>query len=214
MKLYAYWRSSCSWRVRIALAHKGVAHEIVPVHLLRSGGEQLQEAYRGRNPMGQVPTLEWQENGQIRSLGQSMAICEYLERRYPDPPLFPADPFLSAKARELAELVNAGIQPLQNLRVMKRLKKRGVDPAEWNREVMEEGFHAVEAILGTTAGQYSVGDSVSIADVFLVPQVYNARRFEVDMSRFPTLSSVEGRLATLEPFVVSHPSRQPDAEGP
>ena len=209
--LYSYWRSSCSYRVRIALAHKGIDYDYAAVHLLRGGGEQYGDTYRAKNPQAQVPTFEWEEGGVTRRLSQSMAILEYLEERWPDRPLLPRDPYLRGQARRLAEVVNSGIQPLQNTWPMKRLSELGVESRGWAREVMAKGFAALEVAVGEVAGTYSVGDEVSFADVCLVPQLYNARRFELDLSGFPTLVRVEAACQALPAFQAAHPDRQPDA---
>ncbi|HEY8426948.1 MAG TPA: maleylacetoacetate isomerase [Sandaracinaceae bacterium] len=209
MKLYGYWRSSATYRVRIALAYKGVPHEIVPVHLLEGGGQQHTEAYRAKNPMAQVPALEL-DDGTV--LAQSMAILEYLEERYPEPPLLPKNPVQRARARQLAEIVNSGIQPLQNLDVTKRLEAAGVDAKAWSVGVIRRGLAAYEAIAARTAGEFSVGDAPTIADCALVPQLYNARRFGIDVAaEHPTLARIEARCAELEAFARAHPDRQPDA---
>src|SRR6185295_1418465 len=132
LRLYGYWRSSTSWRVRIALGHKGLAYEYVPVHLVRAGGEQRSEQHRSRNPMQQVPVLELDDGAPLQ-LTQSIAILEFLEERWPEPPLLPGDHLARARARALAEIVNSGIQPLQNLTVMQELKRAGVDEKAWAR---------------------------------------------------------------------------------
>lgn len=210
--LYGYWRSSCTYRVRIALAFKGVEYSIVPVHLLEGGGQQHADAFRARNPMEQVPALEVEEGGEIIALGQSMAILEYLEERYPEPPLLPADRVARARARQLAEIVNSGIQPLQNLAVMKRLKAAGVDPNTWSADCIRRGLAAYAAVCERTAGAFSVGDAPSLADCALVPQLYNARRFGVDVSaELPALARIDARCAELDAFARAHPDRQPDA---
>ncbi|HET6346539.1 MAG TPA: maleylacetoacetate isomerase, partial [Myxococcota bacterium] len=164
MRLYNYWRSSSSWRVRIALAHKGLAYEYVPVNLIRDGGEQHRESYVGLNPMGEVPTLTFEEDGQTVALAQSMAILEYLEERHPDPPLLPREPVRRAKVRQLANMVNAGIQPLQNLAVLSYVEGalRG-DKNAWAAHWIERGLVALEKEAHRTAGKAMVGDDVSFA---------------------------------------------------
>jgi len=209
MKLYTYWRSSCSWRARIALAYKKVDWEPVPVHLKQ--GAQHDEAYRAVTPMAQVPTLEWEEDGQTRRLSQSMAILELLEERFPEPSLLPSDPYLRARARQLALDVATGIQPLQNLATMQRLKELGVDPMPWSVDCIARGLAAVERSAADVAGRFLVGDAPSFADICLVPQVYNARRFGLDMSTLPLLVRVDAACAELPAFQVSHPDRQVDA---
>lgn len=212
LKLYSYWRSSCSWRVRIALNLKGLAYEYVPVHLLKDGGQQNTDAYRALNPMRTVPTLEWSEAGAVQRLGQSLAILEYLEARFPTPALLPAEPLTRARVRMLAEMVNSGIQPLQNLMVLQYVKGElkaddKAFAAHWNRR----GLESLEAAVKETAGTYCVGDSVSFADLCLVPQLYGARRFGVDLTPFPTLTRIEAACNALPAFQAAHPDRQPDA---
>lgn len=211
MKLYGYWRSSASWRARIGLAWKEIPYEYVPVHLLREGGEQHGDAHRARNPMRQVPTLEWTEGGETFRVSQSMAILEYLEDRYPERPLLPKTPFLRAKARQLAEIVNSGIQPLQNLSVLARLDAHGVDKAAWLSEWIGRGLNALETAAREVSGKYSVGDDVSIADACLVPQMYAARRFGVDLEPYPTLRAIEAACEALPAFRAAHADSQPDA---
>ena len=212
MKLYSYWRSSSAWRVRIVLELKGVSYEYVPVHLLRNGGEQLADAFRAKNPQQQVPVLEIEENGETIRLAQPVAIVEYLEETLPDPKLLVGSARDHAHVRRLVEMVNSGIQPLQNLQVLKRIKALGADPQEWGRRVISDGFAALEAAMAARAGRYAFGDTVTLADVYLVPQMYNARRFDVPLEAYPTLTRVEQALTELEAFRRAHPDVQPDAE--
>lgn len=212
MKLYNYWRSSASWRVRIALAHKGIAYEYVPVNLIKGGGEQHAEGYRAMNPLAQVPTLEWTDGGVTRRLTQSLAIIEYLEETHPSPPLFPKDPYLRAKARQLAEVINSGVQPLQNLEPQRYVREelKG-DAKAWTRHFIERGMAALEAEARETAGRFLVGDEVTVADLCLVPQMLATRRFAGDPGAYPTLLRVEESCLALPAFRESHPERQPDA---
>ncbi|MDY7227242.1 maleylacetoacetate isomerase [Hyalangium rubrum] len=212
MKLYSYWRSSCSWRVRIALNLKGLAYSYEAVHLVQDGGRQNTEAYRALNPMRTVPTLEFEEGGLVRRLSQSLAIMEYLEERYRTPPLLPSEPLPRARARMLAEMVNSGIQPLQNLSVLQFVKGElkaddKLFGAHWNTR----GLTALESAVKETAGTYCLGDQVSIADICLIPQLYAARRFAVDLTPFPTLTRIEAACSQLPAFQAAHPDRQPDA---
>ncbi|WP_373046672.1 maleylacetoacetate isomerase [Vulgatibacter sp.] len=207
MKLYGYWRSSASWRVRIALAFKGLAYEYVPVHLVKDGGEQHGAAHQRRNPMEQVPVLE--VDG-VR-LAQSMAILEYLEETHPAPALLPAAPFARAKARQLAEVINAGIQPLQNLGVIQQVKALGSDEKAWAAHWIRKGLAALEVEAAESAGRFLVGDAPSFADVCLVPQLYASRRFGIDPADYPTLARIEATCAALEPFAKAHADAQPDA---
>jgi maleylpyruvate isomerase len=213
MKLYSYWRSSSSWRVRIALEYKRQAYETAPVDLRRGGGEQHSAEYRAINPLEQVPALEIDEGGTTRRLMQSLAIIEYLEERFPEPPLLPADRFLRARARQLAELINSGVQPFQNLSVLKHVKHvLAGDENAWARHFVEHGLRALETAAAETAGRFLVGDSVSIADVCLVPQLFGARRFGVDLGALPLLVRVEAACAALPAFAAAEPERQPDAQ--
>ncbi len=207
MKLYGYWRSSATWRARIVLHHKRLAFEYVPVHLVRDGGEQNAPAHLARNAMGQVPVLE--HNGAF--ISQSLAIAEYLEELHPQPSILPGDVLQRARARQLAEVVNAGIQPLQNLSVLNHLGDLGEDKAQWARHFIARGFDALEEMAVVCAGACLVGDAVSVADACLVPQVYNARRFSLDMARWPTLTRVDAHLAQLDAFVAAHADNQTDA---
>jgi maleylpyruvate isomerase len=228
MKLYAYWRSSASWRVRIGLHWKGIPFELCPVNLLAGGGEQFQPAHRARNPMATVPVLEWSEPGPAgaaapatRRLSQSMAILEYLEETRPLPPLLPRDPLRRAQARMLAEHVNSGIQPLQNLSVLLRIRELvparpggKTSDALWAQEWIARLLGRLEEAAVPLAGRYLLGDEVTLPDLFLVPQLYHARRFEVDPAAFPTLARVEAALAALPAFAAAHAERQPDAPAP
>ncbi|KAI8485374.1 Glutathione S-transferase zeta-1 [Branchiostoma belcheri] len=202
--LYSYFRSSCAWRVRIALNLKGIEYEQAPVHLIKDGGQQHSEEYKQKNPMAQVPTLIIDGH----KLTQSMAIMEYLEETRPDPPLLPKDPATRAKVRMIAETVNAGIQPIQNLSVLQKVGDE--KKMEWGHYWIDRGFTALETVLSETAGKYCVGDQVTMADLCLVPQLYNATRFKVDLSKFPTITRVCGNLAELEAFRAADYCRQPD----
>jgi maleylpyruvate isomerase len=208
MKLFAFWRSSASWRVRIGLAYKGISYEYEPVNLVRDGGEQHSDQYRAVNPMAQVPTLELDDG---RRLSQSLAILEYLEETHPTPPLLPRDPYLRARVRQLAEVVNSGIQPLQNTSTQKRIKELGADEKVWTHHFIDKGLRGLEASAASTAGRYLVGDAVTLADVMLVPQMYHARRFGVDLGALPLLTRVEAACMELESFQIAHADRQPDA---
>jgi maleylpyruvate isomerase len=213
MKLYTYWRSTSAWRVRIALAWKGLAYEAVPVHLLEGGGRQHGEDFRALNAIAQVPVLVLDEvgaDGRPLRLAQSMAILEYLEERHPTPPLLPAQPWARARARQLAQIVISGIQPLQNLNTTQRLKEAGVDDASWVRHFIQRGLESLERTAAETAGRFLVGDAVSFAEVTLVPQLYAARRYAVDLAPFPTLTRVDAACATLPAFQAAHADAQPD----
>jgi maleylpyruvate isomerase len=214
LRLYSYWRSSSAWRVRIGLALKGLPYELVPVDLLAL--EQFGDAHRARNPMAQVPVLEATEDGRTVRLAQSMAILEWLEERHPEPPLLPADLDGRARVRMLAEHVNSGIQPLQNAVVLRTLREKwpGYEK-EWAARFVADGLQALErAVQDGRAGRFCHGDAPGLADCYLVPQIYNARRFKVDVGPYPTLLGIEAAASALAPFQAAHPDRQPDAPPP
>lgn len=214
MKLHGYWRSSASYRVRIALALKVLEVEHVAVHLVKDGGRQLTPEFRTLNPMAQVPVLEIEDEGQTLLLTQSVAILEYLEERFPEPALLPRGRIARAEVRRCVEICNAGIQPLQNLSLMRAIKKLGGDDQAFAREANEKGLGSLEAVAKRTAGRFLVGDTPTFADVCLVPQIFSARRFGLDVARFPLLSAIDARCAELAAFVAAHPDRQPDADPP
>ena len=211
MILYDYWRSSSAWRVRIALHFKGIAFERRVVNLIKDGGEQHTDAFRTLNPLGQVPVLVTQEKDGARTITQPMAIIGYLEETVPVPPLLPADPWLRARARQLAEIVNAGTQPLQNLTVLGHVEAQGLDREAWARHFIARGLAALEAASQETEAKFLVGDAPSIADLYLVPQLYNARRWKVDLAPYPTLVRVDATCSGLPAFVAAHPDAQSDA---
>jgi maleylpyruvate isomerase len=211
LRLFTYWRSSSAWRVRIGLALKGLGHELVPVNL--GAGEQFSDAHCARSPLSQLPVLESEEEGRTLRIVQSMAILEWLEERFPDPPLLPPDLAGRARVRALAEHVNSGIQPLQNSLVLKMLRERekGWD-LEWARFYIARGLAGLERAVGDGgAGRFCHGDAPGLADCYLVPQLYNARRFGVDLAPYPLLRQIEESCAALAPFRSAHPDRQPDA---
>ncbi|XP_019374292.1 PREDICTED: maleylacetoacetate isomerase isoform X3 [Gavialis gangeticus] len=201
--LYSYFRSSCSWRVRIALALKGITYDQVPVNLLKDGGQQLTAEFQVVNPMQQVPALKIDGI----TLSQSLAIIEYLEETRPNPRLLPQDQKKRAQVRMISDHIVSGIQPLQNLAILQRV---GEKKLEWAQHYITNGFQALERILKHTAGRYCVGDEVSMADLCLVPQVYNAERYKVDLAPYPTITRINKALLELEAFQVSHPTKQPD----
>ncbi len=211
VKLYSYWRSSASWRVRIALNLKGVPFEYEPVHLVKDGGEQHTDGYRAINPARLLPSLEIDGH----TLSESLAIVRYLDQTLPEPLLVPEDPYWGAKAWQLAELVNAGIQPIQNLRVMQELSTQFDADSDarkaWSKQWITRGFEALESFLVEIPGIFCIGDEVTVADICLVPQVYNARRFHVDMGRFPHIMAAEAELSQLDAFERARPENQPDA---
>lgn len=205
--LHNYFRSSASWRVRIALAHKEIDYEYKGVHLVK--GEQKSDGYTELNGMQQVPTL--QIDG--ITLTQSLAMIEYLEETRPDKPLLPRNFKLRAQARRIFEVCNSGIQPIQNLSVLGHVAKLTEDDsvkAKWAHFYIDKGFQALEAILQETAGTYAVGDEVTIADTAIVPQVYNAIRFKVDMTKFPIITRVDENCKKLPQFIQADFANQPD----
>jgi len=219
LRLHNYWRSSASYRVRIALGLKGLAWDYVVVNILKggvagSGGQQHDPAFRAMNPMGQVPALEiTEDDSSTHVLVQSLPIIEYLEERFPQPPLLPADRLQRAHVRALAELVNAGIQPLQNLSTTKAVQALGGDDKAWVQHFVATGLAALEAAVTSSglAGRYCVGDTPTLADCCLVPQIYSARRFGVDPAGFPRLAAIAATCDELPAFAAAHPDRQPDA---
>lgn len=207
--LYSYFRSSASFRVRIALAYKGIDYEYRAINLLKDGGEQLSSDYEKLNSMHQVPSFV--VDGV--TLTQSLPIIEFLEEKYPKKPLLPNDPFKRAQARTIAEIINSGIQPLQNLATLKKIVDvTGVDSkkGEWAKHFITKGFQGLERVLEQTAGKFCVGDEVSIADLALVPQVMNAERFSVDTTPFPLIRRIADECLKLDAFQAAHPSKQPD----
>lgn len=209
MKLYSYFRSSAAYRARIALNFKGLDYETAGVHLGK--GAHLQDDYRQRNPQARVPALEL-EDGTL--ISQSSAMIEYLEERYPEPPLLPKDPVQRAKIRAVAALIACDIHPPNNLAVLNYLRKEfaqndaAVDT--WYAHWVSEGFRAVEALIAPSP--YAFGALVSLADIYIVPQVFNARRFKVPLDSFPKICSVSEACEKLDAFAKAHPSCQPDTE--
>ncbi|KAJ9086569.1 Glutathione S-transferase zeta-1 [Entomophthora muscae] len=190
--LYTYFRSSCSARVRIALAWKGIDYDSKPIHLVK--GEQTSSEYLEINPLGEVPSLVFK--GEI--LTQSLAILEFIEEIYPQSPLLPKDPINRAHVRAIAQMIAVDIQPVQNLRVLQKVgdEKKG----EWGKHWITNGFKGLEKHLKKVSGKYCFGDEVTFADLCLYPQVYNAERFQVDMSEFPTIQKIYSELSGLEAF--------------
>jgi maleylacetoacetate isomerase len=204
--LLNYWRSSCSWRVRMALHAKGLEYEYKPVNLLK--GEDCAPDYWQMNPSG-VPTLLDDGN----TVTQSLAILEYLEERYPQNPLLPRAFADRATVRSIALLIASGIQPLQNLGVAQKIAKNYGDEHKmpWLKEVISEGMAGLEAVLSKHAGKCCFGDEFTIADATLIPQAYAARRFGVDLSVYPTVSRVLAHIEALDVAKATHPDNMPDA---
>jgi len=212
MKLYSFFRSSAAFRVRIALNLKQIAYETVAVHLRRN--DQSKPDYRAVNPQGLVPAL--QDSG--LKLIQSLAIIEYLDEVHPYPPLLPKDPADRARVRALAEIVACDIHPINNLRVLRYLthdlSHEETAIAKWYNHWIAMGFEAVESLLASDArtGAFCHGDSPSLADVTLVPQVVNAERYRLDLKSYPTLVRIFENCMRLDPFIAAHPNNQPDYE--
>ncbi len=212
--LYTYWRSTAAYRVRIALNLKGIDYISEPVHLVRDGGEQHQADYRAINPQGLVPALSI--DGQV--ITQSTAIIEYLEERHPWPPLLPSRAADRARVRALAATIAADIHPLNNLRVLKYLKgELGVSDqakSQWYAHWIAQGFGALESMLADHAdtGKFCHGDDPGLADIFVVAQMYNAHRFDCDVSPYPVLNRINAACLELDAFARAAPEAQPDAD--
>jgi maleylpyruvate isomerase len=207
--LYDYWRSSAAYRVRIALNLKGVTARFTPMDLRRSA--QTAEPYRKIAPAGLVPM--WEEDG--FRIGQSLAIIEYLDERFPEPPLLPQDPHRRAICREIAYTIACDIHPLGNLRVLTKLGTDfGADDAarrDWAKHWIAAGFDAIESRLAGSAGSHAIGDKITLADICLVPQTYNARRFELDLSPYPRIVAADAAARSLPGFAAAAPEAQADA---
>ena len=211
MKHYGYFRSSAAYRLRIALNLKGLSPELIPIHLTKDGGKQHTPEYRAINPQRRVPSLVL-DSGE--TLIQSPAIIEYLEEVYPKPALLPADPVARAKIRAFAAVIGCDIHPLNNLAPLQYLKRemKQEQPAidAWYHHWIIEGFTALETMVGP--GPYCFGSEVTLADVYLVPQVANARRLKTPLDKFPKLVAIDAALAKLPAFEKARPDQQPDAE--
>lgn len=218
MRLHGFHRSGTSYRVRIALNLKGIAYDTVPVSLTR--GEHHREPFRSLNPQGLVPVLECED----RVFIQSVAILEYLEERFPSPPLLPADMAGRARVRAMAALVGCDIHPINNLRVLNYLRAELHQDEEgvrrWTQRWIADGFAALDTLLasGTQSGGVPAGTAAfchgaapTLADVYLMPQIYSARRFGVDLAAYPRITAIEKECGALEAFAAAHPDRQPDA---
>lgn len=211
LTLYDYWRSSAAYRVRIALNLKGLSYDSVPVSLLK--GEQHSVTYRTQNPQGLVPLLA-SDKGRF---GQSLAIIEYLNETYPTPPLLPSDPEARAMVRAMAYMVACDIHPINNLRVVQYLTSQlGASEAQktaWIHHWMKEGFAALEVLAkqAGSSGKFCLGSVPTLADICLVPQMYNARRFKLELSPYPTLVAIDAHCMSLRAFIAAQPEKQADA---
>jgi len=210
MKLYDYWRSSAAYRVRIALNLKGLAYEHISVHLVKDGGQQHSDDYKAINPQGLVPSLVTDE-GDI--IPQSLAILEYLEETNPTPALLPVAPLDRAYVRGLADMIACDVHPVNNLRILQymvtELKVEDEAKMQWYRHWIYKGFDALEERLGEDL--YCYGDTPTLADICLIPQVYNAHRFNCDMSPYPKISRINDACLKLDAFQKAIPENQPDA---
>ncbi len=214
MKLYTFFRSSASYRVRIALNLKGIGYEQIPIHLRRGGGEQLQPAYKALNPQALLPALEDNE----RILTQSLAIIEYLDEKYPVAPLLPKDSADKALVRSMALVIACEIHPIQNLRVLNYVKSNYNQTDEqvnqWARHWIDLGLTALEQMIAAqpNRGKFCFGNTPTLADVCLIPQLGNARRYGCDLSRYPSILSIEKNCMALAAFADAAPEKQPDSE--
>lgn len=210
IKLYSYFRSSSSYRVRIALNLKNLDYQIVPIHLLKDGGEQFKSEFKKLNAAQRIPAIDI--DGAIVS--QSVAIMEFLESQFPQPALYPSDPLKKAHCRQLIEIINSDIQPLQNLSVLKKLViDYGFDESkkeDWIRHWIRLGFNSFESLLSKTSGQFCLDDKPGVADCYLAPQVFNAQRFNLDMNPYPRIRSIYQNCMELEAFQKAAPENQPD----
>jgi maleylacetoacetate isomerase len=211
VRLYSYFRSSAAYRVRIALNLKGLSYEMIPVHLVKGGGQNKTPEYRAINPQMRVPALALSDSD---VLVQSLAIIEYLDETHPQPPLLPIDALERANVRAFAQVIACDIHPLNNIGPLRYLKNQlGHEQAEidaWYHHWILEGFEALEAMV--KPGPYAFGSQVTLADICLVPQVYNARRLKVPLDRFPKIVAVDAACLKLEAFDKARPENQPDAE--
>jgi maleylacetoacetate isomerase len=211
MKLYSYFRSSAAYRVRIALNVKGLAYDTASIHLVKDGGHNRRPEFRAVNPQMRIPALV-APTGDV--LIQSLAIIEYLEETHPEPPLLPKDPIARAKVRGLADIIACDIHPLNNTSPLRYLKRQmhqeqsAIDA--WYHHWVIEGFEALEALV--QPGPYACGGAVTMADVCLIPQIYNARRLNVPLDKFPKLVEIEAACLALPAFDRARPENQPDAE--
>ncbi|MDH3661156.1 MAG: maleylacetoacetate isomerase [Alphaproteobacteria bacterium] len=207
MRLYDYWRSTAAYRVRIALHFKGLEFEQIPIDLRADG--QRAEDYLAINPQGLVPYFE---DGDL-AIGQSLAIIDYLEETHPEPPVLPGDPKARARIRAVAQTIASDIHPLNNLRVLQYLERDlGCDQLKrmiWYHRWVADGFKAIEVTLKESAGEFCCGDEPTLADICLAPQVYNAKRYEVDLGPFPTIRTINDRCQELEAFAKAAPQHQP-----
>ena len=207
--LHSYWRATAPYRLRIALNLKGLPFDYAPVNLV--AGDQLGDAYRRLNPQGLTPALET-EDGPV--LTQSLAILEWLEEIHPAPPLLPSNLYDRASVRAMAAIVACDIHPLNNMRVQKQLTRLGVDPDGrnlWTQRWINDGFAALEPMIAAHTAGFAFGPTPTLADCLLIPQVYSAERYDVDLTPYPAIRAVAAHCAAHPAFQAAHPDRQPDA---
>ena len=212
IKLYSYWRSTAAFRVRIALNIKQIDYQYEAVHLVKNGGQQLTDFYKSKNPQALVPALEL-ENGQV--LTQSLAIIDYLEEKYPEVSLYPNTSIQKAQAKAMALAIACDIHPLNNLRVLKYLKKEAWQQEQvdaWYAHWIHQGFAAIEEQLKKTAKHYCFGNEISVADIFLVAQVYNANRFSVSLQEYSKIVKINENCLQNEAFIQALPENQEDCD--
>jgi maleylacetoacetate isomerase len=212
MTLYTYFRSSCAYRVRIALNLKKLDYSMIPIHLLKNGGEQNGDSFKKINPMAQVPSLKTDS----LTISQSVAIVEYLEEKYPETPLLPPSPEERAVVRQMYELINSGIQPLQGLAVTQFLDSEfNISPEQkqkWLNHWISKGLESFEALLQQHSGKYCLGDAITLADAFLIPQFFGAQRFKVNTDSFPLSRKIYDTCLQNDAFIKASPQQQPDFE--
>lgn len=211
-RLYGYWRDTATWRVRLALALKRIPYERVSVDIVSRGGAHRAPEFRVINPAQQVPVLAWEEDGREQLLTQSLAIISYLEGRFPSVPLIPSGFRARSRAWELAEIVNADIAPLHNLGLVQRLARHHrVEPREWTRQVLADGLSLLETHLALDSHRFAVGDAPTIADICIIPALYEAEHAGIDLERYPRLRRISRECARIPAFRSAHAENQPDA---
>ena len=207
LTLYSYYRSSSAYRVRIGLYFKQIDFQYQAVHLLKEGGEQFQESFKELSPLSQVPCLQHKN----KILNQSLPILLYLEDLKPEPALLPQELFQKAEILSFCEMINSGIQPLQNLSVLKYIEsKLHSDKVKWSQHWIKQGLQAFELFLKDKAGDFCFSDQITMADLFLIPQLYTANRFQVDINEFPLLSKINKNCLSKDLFQKALPENQPD----
>lgn len=210
LTLYSAWRATAPYRVRIGLALKGLDYDYVPIDLIK--GEQREAAYRAVNPQGLTPALDL---GEGHVLTQSVAILEWLEETQPQPAILPKDPLDRQRVRTMALIVACDIHPLNNARVGRKLHHMGIDPAgilDWTQGWIRDGFDTLEPMIARHGKEFAFGDKPTIADCCLIPQIYSANRYEVDLAPYPAIRGVAERAAEHPAFQAAHPNKQPDAK--